>query len=195
MRIKQNCIVITEADLLAALSDSTASKKQKSRIKRLYGMATTPTDADVMRLAGHKVTVAWWRDFLLAADVIDAPADEQLRAIAAHAEKIVQKQAAKTRKRGKKSRQDRRKARAEAAAFYDSDRWRSLRWRVLEKYGFSCMACGRNHREHKVVIHVDHIKPKSTHPDLALVFENLQVLCSDCNIGKSNRSEADLRPD
>ena len=42
-------------------------------------------------------------------------------------------------------------------------------------------------------MHVDHIKPKSTHPHLALVKSNMQVLCEDCNMGKSNRDATDFR--
>jgi hypothetical protein len=42
-------------------------------------------------------------------------------------------------------------------------------------------------------LHVDHIKSRSKHPDLALEITNLQVLCADCNIGKSNTDETDWR--
>jgi 5-methylcytosine-specific restriction endonuclease McrA len=37
------------------------------------------------------------------------------------------------------------------------------------------------------VIHVDHIIPRSKAPALALVVDNLQPLCEDCNMGKGNR--------
>ncbi len=78
--------------------------------------------------------------------------------------------------------------------FYNSKEWRRLRFRVLEKYEGCCMLCGRSRKEHGVVIHVDHIKPRSKHPNLSLVFENLQILCDDCNLGKSNKSMVDYRP-
>ena len=65
---------------------------------------------------------------------------------------------------------------------YGSDAWRKLRYETLKKYGFACMACGGKERE----LHVDHIKPVSRFPDLALEPSNLQVLCKDCNLGKSN---------
>ena len=39
------------------------------------------------------------------------------------------------------------------------------------------------------MLEVDHIKPRSTHPELALDFDNLQVLCHDCNQGKGNRDD------
>lgn len=71
--------------------------------------------------------------------------------------------------------------------FYTSREWRELRYRVLRKHGSSCMCCGKNYKDHGVVIHVDHIKPRSKFPELSLEFTNLQVLCEDCNIGKSNK--------
>ena len=50
------------------------------------------------------------------------------------------------------------------------------------------MVCGSTER-----IHVDHIKPRSKYPELELDINNLQVLCEDCNIGKSNIDETDWR--
>jgi 5-methylcytosine-specific restriction endonuclease McrA len=48
---------------------------------------------------------------------------------------------------------------------------------------------------HGIVIHIDHILPRSKYPELSLVFDNLQVLCESCNLGKSNKDETDWRPD
>jgi len=79
--------------------------------------------------------------------------------------------------------------------FYSSQEWRKLRVRVLEKYSCTCMMCGRAPKTHGVVVHVDHIKPRSKFPNLALCFENLQVLCEDCNLGKGNKFDTDYRPD
>ena len=88
-----------------------------------------------------------------------------------------------------------REAPVQRKEFYESKEWLQLRVRVLEKYGCRCMMCGRSYRSHGVVIHVDHIKPRSKYPNLALEFSNLQILCEDCNIGKSNKYETDYRPD
>jgi len=79
--------------------------------------------------------------------------------------------------------------------FYMSKEWRILRVKVLEKFECKCMMCGRSPKEHGIVIHVDHIKPRSNYPELALSFNNLQLLCEDCNLGKLNRYETDWRPD
>lgn len=73
--------------------------------------------------------------------------------------------------------------------FYYSPEWRALRYRVFKTYGRVCALC----RTTEGQMHVDHIKPRSLFPELALVFENLQVLCRDCNLGKSNRDETDWR--
>ena len=64
-----------------------------------------------------------------------------------------------------------------------------MRWRVLESYGRRCMLCGAV----DVEIHVDHIQPRSKAPYLSLTFENLQVLCKDCNFEKSDIHAEDYR--
>ena len=51
------------------------------------------------------------------------------------------------------------------------------------------MCCGS---ERNIV--VDHIKPRSKFPGMSLDLENLQVLCNDCNMGKSNDDFTDWRP-
>lgn len=72
--------------------------------------------------------------------------------------------------------------------FYASDAWRKLRYQALEHLGNRCVCCGAT-PEHGVRLHVDHIKPRSRYPQLALALSNLQILCEDCNLGKGNRSE------
>ena len=72
--------------------------------------------------------------------------------------------------------------------------WRALRVQVLEAYKAQCAICNRTPQQHGVVVHVDHIIPKSHKPNLALCFSNLQVLCEDCNMGKSNNFNTDWRP-
>lgn len=82
-----------------------------------------------------------------------------------------------------------------AVEFYRSDAWRALRFLALKASNGSCCLCGRSNRHHGVILHVDHIKPKSRFPDLALTLSNLQVLCEDCNMGKGNRDDTDWRDD
>lgn len=73
--------------------------------------------------------------------------------------------------------------------FYSSEEWRILKAQVYATYDRRCMKCSAIN----VDMHVDHIKPRSKFPDLALVFDNLQVLCSKCNVEKSNTDYTDYR--
>lgn len=95
----------------------------------------------------------------------------------------------------RKRRQKRRAFRLknpEKINFYETKLWRSLRYKILRRFNFTCLACGSKPPD--VVLHVDHIKPRSFFPELELDENNLQVLCEPCNIGKSNLHSDDLRP-
>lgn len=72
------------------------------------------------------------------------------------------------------------------------DKWRQVRFEALRSHHGRCDLCGRGAR-HGVTMHVDHIKPKSLHPELAFEPSNLQVLCEDCNLGKSNRDDTNFK--
>jgi hypothetical protein len=66
---------------------------------------------------------------------------------------------------------------------------RSINWRlrfvVMRRDNFKCKKCGRSPAtDPTVILHVDHIKPWANGGET--VLENLQTLCSVCNIGKSN---------
>lgn len=65
-----------------------------------------------------------------------------------------------------------------------------LWWSTLARDGFKCCCCGRSAKD-GIVLHVDHIKPRSLGGTNDT--NNLQTLCWKCNIGKSNKSTADLR--
>lgn len=82
--------------------------------------------------------------------------------------------------------------REQSAAFYISAEWRKLRYQALLKSNGCCEACGRS-KHHGIVLHVDHVKPISKYPHLRLVLTNLQILCEDCNLGKSAWDETDWR--
>jgi 5-methylcytosine-specific restriction endonuclease McrA len=87
---------------------------------------------------------------------------------------------------------DKQRAWEEYQGFFKTKEWRSVRYRALQAHGARCQCCGRTASE-GVIIHVDHIKPRSKYPELALDVSNLQVLCEDCNLGKSNKDETDWR--
>lgn len=74
-------------------------------------------------------------------------------------------------------------------SFYQTREWKELRYKVLLHYGRKCLCCNSTDKP----LHVDHIKPISKYPELKLEITNLQVLCEDCNLGKSNKDETDFR--
>lgn len=76
--------------------------------------------------------------------------------------------------------------------FLLSYEWRRLRMVVLKKLGARCGCCGATPKD-GVKMHVDHVKPRRLFPDLALVEENLQILCEVCNHGKGNWDQTDWR--
>lgn len=76
--------------------------------------------------------------------------------------------------------------------FYASREWREVRYQALLASQGCCECCGGRPRPGNP-LHVDHIKPRSTHPALELKVSNLQVLCEECNLGKSNWDETDWR--
>lgn len=82
---------------------------------------------------------------------------------------------------------------ANSDAFLGSYRWRQLRMVAIKTHGARCQCCGASAAT-GAVINVDHIKPRRKFPELALVLDNLQVLCDACNHGKGNWDETDWRP-
>ncbi len=62
--------------------------------------------------------------------------------------------------------------------------WR-LRFIIMKQDNFKCRNCGRSPATNqKIILHVDHIVPYSKGGET--VLNNLQTLCSVCNIGKSD---------
>ena len=66
---------------------------------------------------------------------------------------------------------------------------RTINWRirfiVMRRDNFKCKNCGRSPAtDQNIILHVDHIKAWANGGET--VLENLQTLCSICNIGKSD---------
>ncbi|HAH31838.1 MAG TPA: hypothetical protein DCL44_05940 [Elusimicrobia bacterium] len=62
--------------------------------------------------------------------------------------------------------------------------WR-LRFLIMRRDNFKCRICGKSPAKNpEVELHVDHIKAWAEGGDTT--FNNLQTLCSVCNIGKSD---------
>ena len=60
-----------------------------------------------------------------------------------------------------------------------------LRYQVLKRDGFKCCACGASPaKDPSVELHIDHIIPWSKGGETTI--DNLQTLCSRCNLGKSD---------
>ncbi|MBQ5773199.1 MAG: HNH endonuclease [Clostridia bacterium] len=60
-----------------------------------------------------------------------------------------------------------------------------LRFLVLKRDNFKCCACGASPaKDPSVELHIDHIIPWSKGGETTI--DNLQTLCSKCNLGKSN---------
>lgn len=82
--------------------------------------------------------------------------------------------------------------------FYNSRAWLKVSFEAKvknrQRYGGhnECELCHRRRPEVKS-FHTDHIEPRSLCPERALDPTNLQVLCDECNIGKSNRDNTDFR--
>ena len=61
----------------------------------------------------------------------------------------------------------------------------NLRYKVLKRDNFKCCACGASPaKDPSVELHIDHIIPWSKGGETTL--DNLQTLCSKCNLGKGD---------
>jgi len=60
-----------------------------------------------------------------------------------------------------------------------------LRFFIMQRDNFKCTKCGRSPAtDSKIILHIDHKIPWSKGGKTNI--ENLQTLCSDCNLGKSD---------
>ncbi len=77
-------------------------------------------------------------------------------------------------------------------SFFQTTPWLDLRYRVLKSSRGCCALCG-SRGDAGNPLQVDHIKPRSKYPELELRADNCQVLCRNCNMGKSNKDATDWR--
>ena len=75
----------------------------------------------------------------------------------------------------------------ETNKFYSSPEWKRVRSEVIATQAGVCDIC--KSRPKGADLTVDHIKPRSKFPELALKSENLRILCRSCNSSKGNRPD------
>lgn len=69
-------------------------------------------------------------------------------------------------------------------SFYKTKEFLNLKSRVFYEQKGICQCCGQRASDgHKMF--ANHIKPRSTNPELELDINNLWLLCEDCFVGKS----------
>ena len=64
--------------------------------------------------------------------------------------------------------------------FYKTGAWVCKRLEILERDNYECQRCKRNGGYSRATT-VHHIKHLKTHPELALVDDNLESLCGACH--------------
>ena len=70
--------------------------------------------------------------------------------------------------------------------FYNSDKWREVRAKVLKAGKGVCCKCGATRQTSGKPMHVDHAYPRYSYPHLELSMFNLQVMCEPCNMDKKS---------
>lgn len=76
---------------------------------------------------------------------------------------------------------------AKPSSVYNT-KFRAIRYSILLRDNSTCQLCGANPKT-GASMHVDHIKPRSKYPELELDPDNLRVLCQECNLTKSDRTD------
>lgn len=78
-------------------------------------------------------------------------------------------------------------------SWYNTARWRKLRWSVLVEAMFACRRCGRTEGDTSQLV-ADHIEPHRGRDELFWDRANLQCLCKRCH-DTAKQAEERRRPD
>lgn len=81
----------------------------------------------------------------------------------------------------RKTRSPAKQRAAARIAFLKSPEWKAARERVFAERGRVCYICEAEATQ------VDHVKPRSKYPELALSHDNLRPICWPCNKRKAAR--------
>lgn len=87
----------------------------------------------------------------------------------------------------KKAMEEERERKKELRTIQQAERnklTKKLRYEILERDHYKCAICGRSAND-GIILHVDHIIPISKGGET--IPSNLQTLCEDCNLGKSDK--------
>lgn len=115
-------------------------------------------------------------DFLVIEQILARPRRERQEQVALRTRELAE---------------EREKRQEEGQLFYSSPEWAKLREWVIKEEGRVCAQC-RRHIKNDSDVTIDHIRPRSKYPHLALRRENLRVLCRKCNSRKKDRESLDL---
>jgi len=64
--------------------------------------------------------------------------------------------------------------------FFESRQWISIKSAMYAIFSKECMKCKKT----KVILNIDHVKPRHKYPSLELDIYNCQILCRECNLEK-----------
>lgn len=59
-----------------------------------------------------------------------------------------------------------------------------IRFEIFKRDNFTCQYCGRNVKEDKIKLHLEHVIPKNKGGDNSI--NNLTTSCEECNLGKGD---------
>lgn len=85
-----------------------------------------------------------------------------------------------------------RPTKAHTDAFYKTRAWKNLSYATKRRYGARCMLCRSEGGPDNPIV-TDHIKSLRHYWHLRLDPANMQVLCTECNLGKGSRDSTDYR--
>jgi 5-methylcytosine-specific restriction endonuclease McrA len=74
-----------------------------------------------------------------------------------------------------------------AKSYYGTAQWRRVRYLFLrqQRRPLRCSLCNRSATD-GITICADHIKSVRSYPELRAKLDNLQLLCTECNLGKGS---------
>jgi len=76
------------------------------------------------------------------------------------------------------------KSKEDGTYFYENSHFLRLRFEIFKRDNFTCQYCGRNVKDDKVKLHLEHIVPKSNGGESEI--DNYTTSCFECNIGKGD---------